>query len=43
MIDPMLVNARENLDLRLSFDCMDTDDLLTITLEDLKDGLRLFS
>ena len=43
MVDPLLVNARENLDLRLSFDCMDTDELLTITLDDLTDGLRLFS
>lgn len=43
LVDPLLVNARENLDLRLSFDCMDTDELLTITLEDLQGGLRLFS
>ncbi|XP_010688204.2 uncharacterized protein LOC104902203 [Beta vulgaris subsp. vulgaris] len=43
LIDPMLVNARENLDLRLSFDCLDTDELLTITLEDLEAGLRSLS
>ncbi|KAJ9551146.1 hypothetical protein OSB04_015191 [Centaurea solstitialis] len=43
MVDPLLVNARENLDLRLSFDCMDTDELLTITLEDLQGGIRLLS
>ncbi|KAL2929186.1 Protein CfxQ-like protein [Bienertia sinuspersici] len=43
LIDPMLVNAREYLDLRLSFDCMDTDELLTITLEDLEAGLRCLS
>jgi len=43
LIDPMLVNARENLDLRLSFDCMDSDELLTITLEDLQAGLRSLS
>lgn len=43
LIDPMLVNARENLDLRLSFDCMDSDELTTITLEDLEAGLRSFS
>nr|XP_043629299.1 protein CfxQ homolog [Erigeron canadensis] len=43
LVDPLLVNARENLDLRLSFECMDTDELLTITLEDLQSGLRLFS
>ncbi|CAH9102986.1 unnamed protein product [Cuscuta epithymum] len=41
LLDPMLVNARENLDFRLSFDCVDTDQLLTITLEDLEAGLRL--
>ncbi|XP_074273826.1 ribulose bisphosphate carboxylase/oxygenase activase, chloroplastic isoform X2 [Silene latifolia] len=43
LVDPMLVNARENLDLRLSFDCMDSDELLTITLEDLEVGLRCLS
>ncbi|KAL4563935.1 hypothetical protein LXL04_027984 [Taraxacum kok-saghyz] len=43
LVDPLLVNARENLDLRLSFDCMDTDELVTITLEDLRAGLRVFS
>ncbi|KAK9268544.1 hypothetical protein L1049_000298 [Liquidambar formosana] len=43
LVDPMLVNARENLDLRLNFDCTDTDELLTITLEDLEAGLRLLS
>lgn len=43
LIDPMLVNARENLDLRLSFDCIDTEELLTITLEDLAAGLHLLS
>lgn len=43
LIDPMLVNARENLDLRLSFDCMDPDELMTITLEDLEAGLRSLS
>lgn len=41
LVDPMLVNARENLDLRLSFDCIDTDELRTITLEDLEAGVRL--
>ncbi|CAK9172789.1 unnamed protein product [Ilex paraguariensis] len=40
LVDPMLVNARENLDLRLNFDCIDTEELLTITLEDLELGLR---
>ncbi|XP_071908778.1 ribulose bisphosphate carboxylase/oxygenase activase, chloroplastic isoform X2 [Coffea arabica] len=43
LVDPMLVNARENLDLRLSFDCIDTDELLTIRLEDLEAGLVLLS
>ncbi|KAF5748589.1 caseinolytic peptidase B protein [Tripterygium wilfordii] len=43
LVDPMLVNARENLDLRLSFDCIDTDELRTITLEDLEAGLRLLT
>ncbi|KAI5680523.1 hypothetical protein M9H77_01750 [Catharanthus roseus] len=43
LIDPMLVNAREYLDLRLNFDCIDTDELLTITLEDLEAGLRVLS
>ncbi|XP_057500633.1 protein CfxQ homolog isoform X1 [Actinidia eriantha] len=43
LVDPMLVNARENLDLRLEFDCVDTDELLTITLEDLEVGVRLLS
>ncbi|KAK2645679.1 hypothetical protein Ddye_020874 [Dipteronia dyeriana] len=39
LVDPMLVNARENLDLRLSFDCIDMDELRTITLEDLEASL----
>ncbi|GAB4839210.1 hypothetical protein Ancab_028738 [Ancistrocladus abbreviatus] len=43
LIDPMLVNAREYLDLRLSFECIDVDELLTITLADLEAGLRLLS
>ncbi|XP_009776722.1 protein CfxQ homolog [Nicotiana sylvestris] len=43
LVDPMLVNARENLDLRLTFDCTDSDELLTITLEDLRAGLQLLS
>lgn len=43
LIDPMLVNARENLDLRLNFECIDTDSLLTITSEDLEAGLRLLT
>ncbi|KAK7272691.1 hypothetical protein RJT34_29462 [Clitoria ternatea] len=43
LVDTMLVNARENLDLRLSFDCIDTEELLTITLVDLEAGLQLLT
>ncbi|KAL4318317.1 hypothetical protein GQ457_18G000820 [Hibiscus cannabinus] len=43
LIDPMLVNARENLDLRLSFDCVDAEELRTITLEDLEAGIRVLT
>lgn len=43
LVDTMLVNAREHLDTRLDFDCIDTDELSTITLEDLKAGLQLLS
>lgn len=41
LVGPMLVNARENLDLRLDLDCCDAENLVTITLEDLDSGLRL--
>lgn len=40
LVDPMLVNARENLDLRLDFGTGNAEYLLTITLEDLECGLR---
>lgn len=43
LVDTTLVNAREILDLRLTFDCIDTDELRTIILEDLESGLRLLS
>ena len=43
LVGPMLVNARENLDLRIDFECIDTESLLTITLEDLSAGLRLLT
>lgn len=43
LVWPMLVNARENLDHRLGLDCCDVNELITITLEDLKAGLRLLS
>lgn len=41
LVWPMLVNARENLDHRLGLDCCDVNELITITLDDLKAGLRL--
>lgn len=41
LADPLLVNARKNLDSRLNFDCTDTDELITITLKDLEAGIRL--
>ncbi|XP_077221170.1 AAA-type ATPase family protein / ankyrin repeat family protein isoform X2 [Tasmannia lanceolata] len=43
LVDPMLENARENLDLRLDFDSVDADSLLTVTIEDLEAGLRSLS
>lgn len=43
LVDPMLVNARENLDLRIDFECIDTDSLLMITLEDLSAGLQMLT
>ncbi|KAJ1419396.1 P-loop containing nucleoside triphosphate hydrolase [Sesbania bispinosa] len=43
LVDTMMVNARENLDLRLSFDCIDTEELLTITMEDLEAGIHVLS
>ncbi|KAF7819815.1 Protein cfxQ like [Senna tora] len=43
LVDTMLVNGRENLDLRLSFDCVDTEELLTMTLVDLEAALKLLS
>lgn len=43
IVDTVLVNAREFLDLRLDFDCIDTEQLRTITLDDLESGLRLLS
>ncbi|XP_022951494.1 uncharacterized protein LOC111454293 isoform X1 [Cucurbita moschata] len=43
LIDPMLVNAKENLDGRLSFECIDTEELCSITMNDLEAGLRLLT
>ncbi|KAL5729246.1 hypothetical protein ACHQM5_002222 [Ranunculus cassubicifolius] len=40
IVDQMLVNARENLDLRLDFGSANAEYLVTITLEDLECGLR---
>ena len=40
---PMLVNAREYLDYRLGLDCCDMKELITITMEDLRMGLRLLT
>ncbi|KAJ4963451.1 hypothetical protein NE237_023390 [Protea cynaroides] len=39
LVDLMLINAKENLDLRLDFDSSDEEDLRTLTLEDLEVGL----
>ncbi|KAH7443538.1 hypothetical protein KP509_02G039400 [Ceratopteris richardii] len=43
LVWPMLINARENLDLRLRLDCCDAEELITITMEDLRIGLKLLS
>ncbi|MBA0844281.1 hypothetical protein Goarm_001388 [Gossypium armourianum] len=43
LVDPMLVNARENLDLRLDFNCINADELRTITLKDLEAGIQLLT
>ncbi|KAG2657646.1 hypothetical protein PVAP13_1KG182400 [Panicum virgatum] len=43
LVDTLLINARENLDLRLDFNCIDADTMITITLEDLEAGLRQIS
>ncbi|KZV27463.1 caseinolytic peptidase B protein [Dorcoceras hygrometricum] len=43
LVNPMLVNAREHLDMRLGFDCVDAESLLTITLDDLEAGLQLLT
>ncbi|KAK4754968.1 hypothetical protein SAY87_008725 [Trapa incisa] len=43
IVDTLLVNAREYLDLRLDFECIDIEELGTITLEDLEAGLKLLS
>ncbi|GFP90181.1 stage v sporulation protein k [Phtheirospermum japonicum] len=42
LVDHMLNNARESLDLRLNFDS-NGDELLTITLGDLENGLKLLA
>ncbi|XP_062223573.1 uncharacterized protein LOC133922307 [Phragmites australis] len=43
LVDTLLNNARENLDLRLDFNCDNADTIITITLEDLEAGLRQIS
>uniref|UniRef100_A0A0D9VEJ3 AAA+ ATPase domain-containing protein n=1 Tax=Leersia perrieri TaxID=77586 RepID=A0A0D9VEJ3_9ORYZ len=43
LVDTLLMNARENLDLRLDFNCDDVDTMITITLEDLEAGLKQIS
>ncbi|CAN8275254.1 unnamed protein product [Cochlearia groenlandica] len=43
LADILLVNAKENLDQRLSFECLDNEEMCTIKLEDLEAGLRVFS
>uniref|UniRef100_A0A0A9GPY5 Uncharacterized protein n=1 Tax=Arundo donax TaxID=35708 RepID=A0A0A9GPY5_ARUDO len=43
LVDTLLVNARENLDQRLDFNCEDVDTMVTITLGDLEAGLRHIS
>ncbi|KAL5720980.1 hypothetical protein ACHQM5_013595 [Ranunculus cassubicifolius] len=40
LADLMLTNALEKLDLRLDFKTTDTNDLRTITMQDLKKGIR---
>ncbi|EEC72883.1 hypothetical protein OsI_06666 [Oryza sativa Indica Group] len=43
LVDTLLINARENLDLRLDFNCDDANTMITITLEDLEAGLKQIS
>ncbi|XP_044469538.1 protein CfxQ homolog [Mangifera indica] len=40
LVDIMLSNAKGNLDLRLSDDCSDREELLTITLEDFEAAME---
>lgn len=40
LVKPWLVNALENMDHRLDASCSDGNSLLTITLEDLEEGLK---
>ncbi|KAK1266847.1 hypothetical protein QJS04_geneDACA019360 [Acorus gramineus] len=41
LVDELLVNAQDNLNLRLDMDCSDTESLITITMRDLEVGLQL--
>lgn len=41
MVWPLLVNARETLDERLDLDCQNVEELVTITMDDLRAGCSL--
>ncbi|ONK68186.1 uncharacterized protein A4U43_C05F8540 [Asparagus officinalis] len=43
LVDPLLVKALDNLNFRLNEDCSDLDALMTITMEDLEEGLKSLS
>ncbi|KAF0932948.1 hypothetical protein E2562_013141 [Oryza meyeriana var. granulata] len=43
LVDTLLINARENLDMRLDFNCDNANTMITITLEDLEAGLKQIS
>ncbi|KAL0799571.1 hypothetical protein Bca101_054746 [Brassica carinata] len=43
LLDTLLVNAREYLDLWLSFECVDTEEICKIRLGDSEAGLRVLS
>ncbi|KAK1313339.1 hypothetical protein QJS10_CPA06g00667 [Acorus calamus] len=43
LVDVLLMNARENLDMRLDINCYDPETLPTITMVDLERGFDLFS
>ncbi|XP_031264305.1 protein CfxQ homolog [Pistacia vera] len=43
LVEIMLNNAKRNLDLRISDDCAESDELLTIKLEDFEAAMRFFT